>query len=135
MSIWKVLSISVAIHHSWSKSNRLVLSVFSLECVIKIFDEYLPQRSSSNIFLKYLNYACKIIVIPQTNSHSKLLLFSDSLLVVYNKCNITSTKYTLLKINITSSIYTFLATVDSFEKLFKQLELVSHQDIQTLENN
>ena len=26
---------------------------------------------------------------PQTNSHSKLVLFSDSLLVVYNKCNIT----------------------------------------------
>ena len=43
----------------------------------------------------------------QTNSHSKLLLFSDSLLVVYNKCNITSTKYTLLKINTTTSIYIF----------------------------
>ena len=47
---------------------------------------------------------------PQTSSHSKSLLFSESLLVVHNKCNFTSTKYTLLKINTTTSIYTFLAT-------------------------
>ena len=46
---------------------------------------------------------------PQTNSHSKLLLFSDSLLVVYNKCNITSTKYTLLKINTTTSSYIYFS--------------------------
>ena len=67
---------------------------------------------------------------PQTNSHSKLLLFSDSRLVVYNKCNIASTKYTLLKINTLFS----QQRSDSFEKLFKQLELVSHLDIQTINN-
>ena len=47
----------------------------------------------------------------QNHSHPQtMFLFSDSLFVVYNKCNITSTKYTLLKINTTTSIYTFLAT-------------------------
>jgi hypothetical protein len=43
--------------------------------------------------------------------------------------------YAWLRILFKSANENILLRLDSFEKPYKQLELVSHRDIQTLENN
>ena len=67
------------------------------------------------IFLKYLNYACKI-KSSTTNLMRQL-------------------RYGWLEILFKSANQNILLRFDSFEKQYEQLELVSHRDIQTLENN
>ena len=69
------------------------------------------------IFLKYLNYACKI-KSSTTNLMRQL-------------------RYAWLEILFKSANQNILLRLDSFEKPYEQLELVSHshRDIQTLENN
>ena len=88
------------------------------------------------IFLKYLNYACKIIVIPkqiptQNCFYLVIHFLSSTTNVILHPLN---THFSRL---IPRPVYTLFSQQrsDSFEKLFKHLELVSHQDIQTLENN
>ena len=44
-------------------------------------------------------------------------------------------RYTWLEILFKSTSQNILLRLDSFEKPYKQLELVPHRDIQTLENN
>ena len=88
------------------------------------------------IFLKYLNYACKIIIIPkqiptQNGFYLVIHFLSSTTNVILHPLN---THFSRL---IPRPVYTLFSQQrsDSFEKLFKHLELVSHQDIQTLENN
>jgi hypothetical protein len=65
----------------------------------------------TSVYIKYLNYACKIAGIE----------FLITLCLVKN--------------SIKSANENILLRPDSFEKPYKQLELMSHRDIQTLENN
>jgi hypothetical protein len=67
----------------------------------------------TSVFIKYLNYACKITWIE----------FLITLCLVKNSIQISKRKHSVT------------VRLDSFEKPYKQLELVSHRDIQTLENN
>ena len=85
-------------------------------------------------FLKYLNYACKIIIIPkqipaQNCFYLVIHFLSSTTNVILHPLN---TNFSRL---IPWPVYTHFSQQrsDSFEKLFKQLELVSHRDIQTLE--
>ena len=82
------------------------------------------------------NYACKIIVIPkqiptQNCFYLVIHFLSSTTNVILHPLN---THFSRL---IPRPVYTLFSQKrsDSFEKLFKQLELVSHRDIQTLENN
>ena len=65
----------------------------------------------TSVFIKYLNYPCKITWIE----------FLITLCLVENSIQICKRKHSV--------------NLDSFEKPYKQLELMSHRDIQTLENN
>jgi hypothetical protein len=65
----------------------------------------------TSVFIKYFSYACKITWIE----------YLITLCLVKNSIQIS-------KRNI-------LLRLDSFEKPYKQLELVSHREIQTRENN
>jgi hypothetical protein len=66
----------------------------------------------TSVFIKYLNYACKITWI-------EFLITFAWLRIIFKSANENL----------------ILLRVDSFKKPYKQLELVSHRDIQTLENN
>ena len=67
------------------------------------------------IFLKYLNYACKI-KSSTTNLMRQL-------------------RYAWLENLFKSANQNILLSLDSFEKPYEKLELVCHRDIQTLENS
>jgi hypothetical protein len=78
-----------------------------------LFDHKMPfgyLMKVTSVFIKYLNYACKITWIE----------FLITLCLVKNSIQISKRKHSV--------------RLDSFEKPYKQLELVSHRDIQTLEN-
>jgi hypothetical protein len=66
----------------------------------------------TSVFIKYFNYACKITWIE----------FIITLCLVKNSIQISKRKH-----SVTSRFI--------WEAIYKQLELVSHRDIQTLENN